>query len=84
MSTLLVRAETFTDRIESFGYDYLSFEARKLAAGQQYAFETGGNELQNYPVLTSSTSDASSVTIAGLLDSTRSTAFDLEFFASAV
>ena len=45
MSELLVRPEKFTDRIESFGYEYLSFEARKLAAGGQYAAETGANEL---------------------------------------
>jgi len=34
MSELLVRAKKFTDRTESFGYEYLSFEARKLAAGR--------------------------------------------------
>ena len=45
MSELLVRPATFTDRIESFGYEYLSFEARKLAAGRHYAAETGPNEL---------------------------------------
>ena len=45
MSELLVRAEKFTDRVESFGYEYLSFQARKLAAGEQYAAETGANEL---------------------------------------
>ena len=45
MSDLLVRPEKFRDRVESFGYEYLSFEARKLAAGRQYAVETGANEL---------------------------------------
>ena len=45
MSELLVRPERFRDRIENFGYEYLSFEARKLAAGGQYAAETGVNEL---------------------------------------
>ena len=33
MSELLKRPELFSGRIESFGYEYLSFETRKLAAG---------------------------------------------------
>ena len=45
MSKLLVHPEAFTDRIEDFGYEYLSFEARKLAAGGQYTAETGQREL---------------------------------------
>ena len=45
MSELLVRAEKFTNRVESFGYEYLSFQVRKLAAGEQYAAGTGANEL---------------------------------------
>jgi 5-deoxy-glucuronate isomerase len=45
MTELLVRPEKFRDRIENFGYEYLSFEARKMVAGGQYAAETGANEL---------------------------------------
>jgi 5-deoxy-glucuronate isomerase len=45
MSDLLVRPEAFRNRIENFGYEYLSFETRKLAQGQRYDGETGGNEL---------------------------------------
>src|ERR1019366_8821271 len=45
MSELLVHPPAFTDRIESFGYEYLSFEARKLAAGRHYAADTGAKEL---------------------------------------
>jgi 5-deoxy-D-glucuronate isomerase len=45
MSALLKRPELFSGRIESFGYEYLSFETRKLAAGRQHAAETGSNEL---------------------------------------
>jgi 5-deoxy-glucuronate isomerase len=45
MSDLLVRPEVFRDRIENFGYEYLSFEVRKLAQGRQHDGETGGNEL---------------------------------------
>ena len=33
MSQLLMRPEVFTNRIESFGYEYLSFEARRMKAG---------------------------------------------------
>jgi 5-deoxy-glucuronate isomerase len=45
MTELLIRPETFANRIESFGYEYLSFEVRKLAQGQRYEGQTHGNEL---------------------------------------
>ena len=45
MNSLLVRSEVFRDRIEDFGYEYLSFQVRKLAPGEKYDGETGGNEL---------------------------------------
>jgi titin len=42
----------------------------------------GGNHDQAAPVLTSATSDGSSITITGALDSTPNTTFTLEFFAN--
>lgn len=45
MSQLLIRPEKYTNRIEDFGYEYLSFESRKLAKGQKYESETGAKEL---------------------------------------
>ncbi len=45
MTGLLVRPEQFTGRTESFGFEYLSFQIRKLAAGETYTSETGHNEL---------------------------------------
>ena len=45
MSQLLIRPEKYTNRIEDFGYEYLSFETRKLAKGQKYESETGAKEL---------------------------------------
>jgi 5-deoxy-glucuronate isomerase len=45
LGELLIRPERFTNRIENFGYEYLSFEVRKLAQGRTYDGETGGNEL---------------------------------------
>jgi len=44
--------------------------------------DTGGNNLQNFPVLTSATTDGSSITIDGTLNSTSNTTFTLEFFAN--
>ncbi|MEM7129200.1 MAG: SBBP repeat-containing protein, partial [Chloroflexota bacterium] len=45
--------------------------------------DTGGNNLQNFPDLSSATSDASSTTIAGNLNSTPNLTFEVEFFASS-
>ena len=45
MNNLLVRPEVFRNRIEDFGYEYLSFETRKLAAGEKCDGETVGREL---------------------------------------
>ena len=45
MSCLLVRPEQFAGRTESFGFEHLSFQIRKLAQGETYSSETAGNEL---------------------------------------
>jgi len=45
MSDLLVRAEAFRNRIEDFGYEYLSFESRQLEQGEGFSGETAGREL---------------------------------------
>ncbi len=45
MSNLLIRPEVFRDRIEDFGFEYLSFETRKLQPGQRYSGNTAGREL---------------------------------------
>ena len=45
MSDLLVRPEKFRDRIEDFGYEYLSFETRTLEAGEKDSGETANREL---------------------------------------
>ena len=44
--------------------------------------DTGGNNLQNYPVLVTASSTGSSVTVAGTLNSLPSTNFTLDFYAS--
>jgi 5-deoxy-glucuronate isomerase len=45
MSNLLIRPEVFRDRIDDFGYEYLSFETRKLAPGHAYEGQTAATEL---------------------------------------
>jgi len=45
--------------------------------------DTGPNNLQNFPVLTSATSNDGATTILGLLNSTPNTVFTLEFFANS-
>ncbi len=44
--------------------------------------DTGGNNLQNFPVLTSATSGGGDTTIGGTLNSTPSSAFRIEFFSN--
>jgi CSLREA domain-containing protein len=44
--------------------------------------DTGSNDLQNHPVITSAVASAGSVTVSGTLNSMPSSAFRLEFFAS--
>ena len=44
--------------------------------------DTGPNDLQNFPVLTSSVSEGGSTSIAGTLNSTPGTTFRIEFFSS--
>jgi 5-deoxy-glucuronate isomerase len=45
MSDLLVRAQCFAERIESFGYEYLSFQTRRMRAGERYEGAVDGEEL---------------------------------------
>ncbi|HLL74896.1 MAG TPA: carboxypeptidase regulatory-like domain-containing protein, partial [Pyrinomonadaceae bacterium] len=44
--------------------------------------DTGGNNLQNFPVLTSATTSAGTTTVAGTLDSTPNATFRVEFFSN--
>ncbi len=57
------------------GYDYVT----PNDAGDT---DTGPNDFQNYPVLTSATSTGDSVTVSGRLNSTANTSFRVEFFAN--
>ena len=45
--------------------------------------DTGGNNQQNFPVLTSVTSSGNSTTIQGSLNSTPNTTFQIDFYSSA-
>lgn len=44
--------------------------------------DTGGNGLQNFPVLSEASSQGATTLVAGNLNSTPNTTFDLEFFAN--
>jgi PKD domain/Right handed beta helix region/FG-GAP repeat len=46
--------------------------------------DTGANDLQNFPIITSAITNAGNTTIAGTLNSTPNTQFRLEFFANSV
>lgn len=45
MSRLLIRREVIENRRENFGFDFLSFENRRLGAREKHAGDTGDNEL---------------------------------------
>jgi 5-deoxy-glucuronate isomerase len=45
MSDLLVRPEVFRNRIEDFGFEFLSLESRQLERGKRFNGETGAKEL---------------------------------------
>ena len=42
---LLVKPQNFTNRIENFGFEFLSFECRKFGSGETFRGETGAREL---------------------------------------
>ncbi len=42
---LLLPPESFTNRIDDFGFEFLAFENRKMAAGEVFGAETGVREL---------------------------------------
>lgn len=44
-SRLLISPPTFTDRVSDFGFEFLAFEQRKLAAGQKHRGNTGAREV---------------------------------------
>lgn len=45
--------------------------------------DTGPNDLQNFPVVTAATTDATSITITGTLNSTSGTDFMVDFFSNS-
>jgi 5-deoxy-glucuronate isomerase len=45
MSSLLIRREAIENRRANFGFEFLSFENRRLSAGQKYAYGTKDEEL---------------------------------------
>ena len=44
-SKLLVKPQSFTNHVENFGFEFLSFECRKFASGESFSGETGAREL---------------------------------------
>jgi 5-deoxy-glucuronate isomerase len=45
VNTLLIPPERFTNRVDDFGFEFLAFENRKLAAGEMFRGATGAREL---------------------------------------
>ncbi len=54
-----------------------------VTANDATDLDAGANKLQNFPVLTSVTSNSNSTTIQGSLKSTPNTAFQIDFYSSA-
>jgi CSLREA domain-containing protein len=66
---------------EGIGIDLVSFPSG-ITANDVCDVDGGPNDLQNFPVLTSATSNGITTTIQGTLNSTANTTFTLEFFAN--
>ena len=79
-NTILSRTATLAIDLNAAG----TWPPDGVTANDPCDADTGPNNLQNYPVLTSAVAGASSTTIVGTLNSTASTAYSLEFFASPV
>jgi hypothetical protein len=56
--------------------------ASGVSPNDPFDADTGPNDLQNYPVITSATGDASSITIAGTFNSVPSSLFVLDFYGT--
>ncbi len=77
-NTILSRTATLAIDLNAAG----TWPPDGVTANDSCDADTGPNDLQNYPVLASAVAGASSTTIVGTLNSTASTAYSLEFFAS--
>ena len=71
---------------DKLGINLSSFEEASSGVNNNDPCDLDGtgnpNHFQNYPVVTNATSDGSSTTIEGYLDSTTNMSFTLEFFAN--
>jgi 5-deoxy-glucuronate isomerase len=45
INKLLIPPERFANRIDDFGFEFIAFENRKMAAGQTFCARTGTREL---------------------------------------
>jgi CSLREA domain-containing protein len=66
----------------ALGIDLYSTPTNGVTPNDTGDGDTGPNGLQNFPVLTSASSDGSSTTIAGTLNSTANRTFTIQFFAN--
>ncbi|MFO0873455.1 MAG: GC-type dockerin domain-anchored protein [Phycisphaerales bacterium] len=64
------------------GIDLLGFGPSGFTANDLGDGDTGGNGLQNFPVLASADATGSDITIAGTFNSLANQAFTIEFFAN--
>ena len=90
VQAVITRARITGNSIHSnvgLGIDLYAFGSLPGAAGvspnDNLDGDTGGNNLQNFPVITSATSGGGGTSIVGTFNSTPNAMFDLEFFSSA-
>jgi hypothetical protein len=77
-----IHDNTFTGNLGEVGLG-IDLKADGVTPNDHCDVDTGPNDLQNFPVLTSATAGAVNTTIQGTLDSTANTQFRIEFFSNS-
>src|SRR5262249_34571641 len=72
----------WTAGIDLLDSDQLNSSSRPVAVNDPRDADSGPNNLQNYPALSSAIGSNGTLTVTGRLDSTANTTFEVDFFSN--